>query len=164
MRTYLIVLICLFTFACSNKIDGLFEKNREDFSILAKLLKENNHIFFNKNKDVHRVFFTYVFSNEYEKLPEASDWKNIDKELYTELRKLINKLDIKQFYISNKGNIYFKMKEEDFFVKSNNYYLGFSEENSFKEDMTSFGGCKIDNYHRIDSKWYSIICSYSPAN
>lgn len=164
MKKYFIALICLITFACSNKVDNLFETNRENFLNLAELLDENKHIFFNKNEEVHRVYFTYVFSKEYKELPKSSNWNNIDKELYSQLKELINKLEIKQFYISKRGNLFFKLKEEDFFVKSNNYYLGFSEENNIEADLTNFGGCKIFDYHKINSKWYSIICGSSPAN
>lgn len=164
MKKYCIVLICLITFACSNKVDNLFGKNRESFLNLVELLKTNNHFFFNKKEDVHRVYFTYVFSKEYEELPKSSDWNTIDKELYSQLKILFNKLGINQFYISKKGNLFFKLKEEDYFMKSNNYYLGFSEENNIKSDMTNFGACRINSYYRIENKWYGVVCSSSPAN
>lgn len=164
IRNCLLIGLFLVIISCSSDIKNQFETNKDEYKELVSLLEENSHVFFDNTPDSHRVFYTYVLNKPYNELPEKSYWNNIDEELFLKFQSIFKKLEIKEFYISNESNYYFKLENKDFILKSTSSFLGFSKNNFIENDMTYFGDCKVNSYDRIENTWYMITCNSSPAN
>ncbi|CAL2093760.1 Peptidyl-prolyl cis-trans isomerase ppiD [Tenacibaculum sp. 190524A02b] len=161
MRKIFLIIVTSIIISCNTDISSVFKSKKENFIELSKLVKENDKYFFNDDEVTPRLFLKSLFSKDYHLL-KADMKKSLDKDSYVKLNELLNILNINEFYLSKKGDLFYKVLSKDYFIRTNEFFIGHILQND--NNIKFIDSYSVDRLEKIDNEWFAIYCNRTLAN
>ncbi|CAL2087087.1 hypothetical protein [Tenacibaculum sp. 190524A02b] len=147
--------------SCNIGTYNTFKSKKENFIKLSKLVKENDKYFFNDDEVTPRLFLKSLFSKDYHLL-KVDMKKSLDKDSYVKLNELLSILNINEFYLSKKGDLFYKVLSKNYFIRTNDFFIGHMLQND--NNIKSIDSYSVDRLEEIDNEWFAIYCNKTLAN